>query len=205
MIKVVSFDIGGTLISLKSEPNKIRVLANYLAADEQELRAYIKPILYCGNKTIKEISVLLKSKHGQDCEDLLKQLYTPISSITVHKSALHILKRLKAEGYKLAVITNHNSLRTYPELPFIDMFDYVIKSNEVGLCKPDKKIFDYLVNWAKVKPEEILHIGDHLVSDYHGATDAGLKAILISKKPQNKEVFTIDCLSKLNDIDISKL
>ena len=44
MIKVVSFDIGGTLISLKSEPNKIRVLANYLAADEQELRAYIKPI-----------------------------------------------------------------------------------------------------------------------------------------------------------------
>jgi putative hydrolase of the HAD superfamily len=59
-------------------------------------------------------------------------------------------------------------------------FDLMLFSDEVGIRKPDPKIFQLVTQRLKVKPYEIVHIGDNLKSDVWGAKNAGFKAIYLS-------------------------
>jgi putative hydrolase of the HAD superfamily len=58
-----------------------------------------------------------------------------------------------------------------------DYFHVMIFSNEVGLCKPGRRIFNLIAQALRVNPQEIVHIGDSLKSDVRGAKNAGFKAI----------------------------
>jgi len=59
-------------------------------------------------------------------------------------------------------------------------FDLMLFSDEVGIRKPNPKMFQIATQRLKVKPYEIVHIGDNLKSDVWGARNAGFKAIYLS-------------------------
>jgi len=61
-----------------------------------------------------------------------------------------------------------------------EYFDLMLFSDEVGIRKPDPKMFQIATQRLKVKPYEIVHIGDNLNSDVWGAKNAGFKAIYLS-------------------------
>ena len=64
-------------------------------------------------------------------------------------------------------------------------FKNVIISEDVGINKPDKAIFEYALDKAKaLKPESIM-IGDSIEADIRGAQGFGIEAIFFN--PQNKE------------------
>jgi len=52
-------------------------------------------------------------------------------------------------------------------------------SDEAGIRKPDPRIFQIATERLKVKPCDIVHIGDNLKSDVWGAKNAGFKAIYL--------------------------
>lgn len=92
-----------------------------------------------------------------------------------------ILETLKKE-YKLAVICNtgrtpgwvvRSVLATFGLKQY---FDVLIFSNEVGVAKPNRYIFQITSRLLKERPGSILHIGDHLHTDVAGAREAGFKA-----------------------------
>jgi len=56
-------------------------------------------------------------------------------------------------------------------------FDLMLFSDEVGIRKPDPRMFQIATQRLKVKPHKIIHVGDNLKSDVWGAKNAGLKAI----------------------------
>jgi putative hydrolase of the HAD superfamily len=62
--------------------------------------------------------------------------------------------------------------------PFLD---FRIISGAVGFEKPHPRIFELAAEAAGVAPNEILHIGDSLTSDYHGALAAGFQAVLLDR------------------------
>ena len=47
-------------------------------------------------------------------------------------------------------------------------------SEEVGVFKPDRKIFDIALEEAALRTDEVLMVGDSLGSDYKGALNAGI-------------------------------
>jgi putative hydrolase of the HAD superfamily len=57
----------------------------------------------------------------------------------------------------------------------------VIFSYEEGCRKPDLKIFEKITSKSGVSADKILHIGDKYKNDYLGATNAGMKAFLLSR------------------------
>jgi len=61
-----------------------------------------------------------------------------------------------------------------------EYFDMMIFSNEVGIRKPDRRIFRLAVQALRADPQEIVHIGDNLRIDVWGAKAAGFKAIHFS-------------------------
>ena len=113
------------------------------------------------------------------------------------------LDKLKDMGYPLIIISNVSStknLSIYLErLGIKHYFKYLIGSGTIGFEKPDPRIFHYAVKLVKVKPDEIIHIGDDYEADYLGALNAGLKAILIDRNNRhgNKNCMRIITLTQI--------
>lgn len=91
------------------------------------------------------------------------------------------LERLKAEGYKLALVSNYahtGVLRdALKRLELLDPFDALIVSADVGYLKPHARIFDAAVEALGVARSEAVMVGNDPVCDVIGARNAGLRAV----------------------------
>lgn len=104
-------------------------------------------------------------------------------SAVAMQGASSLLEQLKQRGYKLAVISNGGHatrLKILQGLGFEHYFDDVFSSESVGIAKPKPGIFLHSCTQIKTTPQQSLYIGDHPINDYQGATDAGLKALLLN-------------------------
>jgi len=74
-----------------------------------------------------------------------------------------LLERLHARGVRLLALTNW-AADTYqlalPQLPFLQRFEAVLVSGEVGLVKPDRRIFDLFIERFGVDPAVSLFVDD---------------------------------------------
>jgi len=77
--------------------------------------------------------------------------------------ALHrFVVQLKKQGYKLGVISNTagSHVRDNRNGKRLAHFDNFVYSNEVGVTKPNKKLYDLILKKMKVKASECVFIDD---------------------------------------------
>jgi len=113
---------------------------------------------------------------------------------------LDTLAALKQRGVTLAVISNFDSrlVRILDGLGIGPWFADVFVSSRVGYAKPDRRIFDVALSRHGLLAENAIHVGDSEANDLHGARNAGLKALLIDRKPPSGT--SIDRLMSLQQI-----
>lgn len=73
-----------------------------------------------------------------------------------------------------------------------EYFDLMIFSEEIGIRKPDCRIFHLAARRLGVQPCEIVHVGDNLKTDVWGAKTAGLKAIHFSSQEGRDRIAESD-------------
>jgi epoxide hydrolase-like predicted phosphatase len=104
---------------------------------------------------------------------------------TVNETVVERLRRLRADGYVTALLTN--SFREFrPVLErSIDLalFDVVIDSSEVGLRKPEREIYELTTDLVGVDAGRILYLDDFL-ANVEGAQDFGWTAIHVTSPEQ---------------------
>lgn len=91
-----------------------------------------------------------------------------------------LLKELKARGYVVGVITNGPSYLQNHKMETSGLKKYcdiIVVSGDVGVHKPDPRLFVYAAEQLGLKPEECTYVGDHPINDIQGALAAGMKAI----------------------------
>jgi putative hydrolase of the HAD superfamily len=91
------------------------------------------------------------------------------------KYTLHII----SNGFKETTLTKMSLCNLNP------YFSNVFISEDVGVNKPDKAIFEFALQKAGAGKQESIMIGDSLEADIRGAQDFGIKAIFFN--PLNKE------------------
>ena len=82
-------------------------------------------------------------------------------------------------------------------------FDAIITSEQVGVMKPNPKIFEYAIKHTDAKLNESIMIGDDLVVDILSAKRFGIDQIYFNPKKekyQEKVTFEISSLSQLKEI-----
>jgi putative hydrolase of the HAD superfamily len=96
-----------------------------------------------------------------------------------------VLAELRSQGLRLGVISNWD-----PRLPDLlehlglaRYFDAIVYSSEVGVEKPDPRIFLNAVMRLEADPAAVLHVGDGRLEDAEGAMAAGLHALLLDRRP----------------------
>lgn len=93
------------------------------------------------------------------------------------------LQGLKRRGFSLGVISNwdatlENLFRSMGLLPY---FDEIIASAAVGYRKPDRAIFDIALERMGVSASEAVHVGDLPEADGFGASNAGIRPVIIDR------------------------
>lgn len=87
------------------------------------------------------------------------------------------------EKYKLAIVSNfdHPSYitRLLKETGIKNYFDSIIISGEIGINKPDRRIFLKALEELQLSPYEAIFIGDSIKDDIEGALSVGCKVVLI--------------------------
>jgi putative hydrolase of the HAD superfamily len=101
----------------------------------------------------------------------------------LYPDVLPVLHELKRSGLRLAVISNwHRGLDLFcREMNLSGLMDVIIASADIGIEKPDSRIFSEAVRQLGIKPDRIVHIGDLPQDDFDGAVAAGFKAILMDR------------------------
>lgn len=100
--------------------------------------------------------------------------------IVMLDGAVDMLKEIKARGYILGCITNGVSSLQNIKLDTAgirDMFDIVVVSGDIGIYKPDRRIFDEACKRAGVENSKALFVGDHPVNDIEGALGADMQVV----------------------------
>lgn len=76
---------------------------------------------------------------------------------------VEILKEVKEAGYKIAALSNW-SMETFPlikdQYPFLKWFDPLVISGEEGVCKPDPKIYQIILEKLGSEAGDCLFIDD---------------------------------------------
>lgn len=111
---------------------------------------------------------------------------TPIKT-NLFEGSKRVLAYLQ-EKYTLHIISNgfkESTLMKMDRSGLNPYFANVVISEDVGVNKPNKAIFEYALEKAKALKQESIMIGDSIEADIRGAQDFGMKAIFFN--PLRKE------------------
>jgi len=106
----------------------------------------------------------------------------------VYEESFKTLDALKG-NYQLLLLTNGSpdlqktKLELTPEL--VSYFDQIVISGSFGRGKPDPAIFEHARSLLSLKKEEVVMVGDNLMTDILGANRAGITTVWINR--HNKE------------------
>ena len=165
MIKNIIFDCGQVLIRY----NETEIAAHYVdTPEEAEFLGRIAMARKYWNRfdegTLTEADYLeqVKKELPEHLHKAVEKLvWGWIGNCPMIDGMEDIVRDVRKAGKKLYLLSNFNQrLRTEP-YPILSEFDALVISGEINKVKPDRAIYDYLLNTYALNPEECIFIDDN--------------------------------------------
>ena len=192
-IRAICFDLFSTLISVGQVPEDIgRFTADILGVDRKRwnevcfgpLHEIRQPSQHLDN--LRRMALSLDSSISELCiVEAAKARQARFDHALEHgveSAVLNSLQRLKASGFKLALISNASSseVQAWNRSPLASFFDIAVFSCETGCCKPEPDIYLRTLQGLEEKAQNCLFIGDGGSDEHFGAAAVGMKPVLLS-------------------------
>jgi len=120
----------------------------------------------------------------------------------VYEETFSVLEQLKSK-YQLVLLTNGSpslqniKLEITPEIaPY---FSNIIISGAFGIGKPDRTIFDHVLEECSINADEAIMVGDNLMTDILGSSRVGMKSVWINRE-NNKPHAEIKPTYEIKDL-----
>lgn len=184
-IRGISVDLWGTLIYDFNDDKKSKLISQYYERVsklnwEQELQVnseYFKSIELTGTPLSFEqkIDYILSSENmtiGDFTRNFSKQMEE--KEIAVNKDLADLLRFLKQKCFQLVLVSNTGSInaestRKILQHNDLDFFDIIYLSEEQGVGKPSKQVYEILRPKLIDESKYFIHIGDSTLFDYNFA------------------------------------
>lgn len=149
----------------------------------------------------------LLAELGIQDEDLVLEMFRTFSSPSSYKLFEDVLPTLAAisdAGYRLGLISNFDEWleEMLVELEVGHLFEVSIISGQVGVEKPDPKIYELALEEAGVAPDKAVHIGDSPKTDVEPSRSVGITPILLDRynRYPNPGVARVESLSEIPEL-----
>ena len=213
-IKAIVFDAYGTLFDVNSAAEKCKGkigdkwegFANFWRTTQLEytwLRSLMKRHKDFWQVTEDSLDKSMKTfSIDSSMKNELLDLYKKLSPYPEVKG---VLKSLKEKKYKLAILSNGtpdllNELVKSNNLE--NIFDDLFSIEEVGIYKPDSKVYDMPIKKYQIKADEIAFLSAN-TWDVSGGGNYGYNAIWVNR---NKNIFdNLDYKAKNEVSDLTQL
>ncbi|MPT33171.1 MAG: phosphoglycolate phosphatase [Chryseobacterium sp.] len=208
-----SFDLWMTIIRSNPQfkPKRTVLLKEYFDIDknveeiDRVIRHYDNLFNIISEKTgnhieREEVFFLILASLGKDIQGISvddlrgffmrsDKLFIENIPLIIWKDIDQLLKKIKEKEKTASILSNTafiygDSLRkVLRQLELEQYFSFMIFSDEIGLSKPNIKIFEYLYKKTQeLRPlhrSQIIHIGDNKIADQNGALSYGMNAKLV--------------------------
>jgi 2-haloacid dehalogenase len=213
-VKAIVFDAYGTLFDVNSAAEKCKGkigdkwegFANFWRTTQLEytwLRSLMKRHEDFWQVTEDSLDKSMKAyKIDASMKSELLNLYKVLSP---YPEVKEVLKKLKEKKYRLAILSNGtpallNELVKSNNLE--NIFDDLFSIEEVGIYKPDSKVYDMPIKKYQIKAEEIVFLSAN-TWDVSGGGNYGYNAIWVNR---NKNIFDkLDYKPKNEVSDLTQL
>ena len=184
MLKAVILDVGGVLIRTHSRAGRQKWAARLGLTDSWEFEEFVFSgpsgrQAQLGQKTFEAHWQWLGRHFGLNKADLAQMRRDFFAGDTLNKPLVEQIKRIRKAGYKTGLLSNFadDARGVWAEkFPFIQHFDDIIISCEVGVMKPDPEIYRLALESVGVTPEESVFIDD-FAHNIEGAKRVGMQTI----------------------------
>jgi len=181
----VVFDLGGVLVDW--DP---RYMYRQLFDDPDEMESFLAEVTTAewnahqdAGRPWAEAIELLVAEHPQRREliEAYRRRWPEMLAGEI-PGTIDVLADLRAAGVRLLALSNW-SAETFPvareRFEFLAWFEEIVISGEVGVNKPDRRIFEHLMEHFDIEPRATLFIDDSS-ANVEAAEELGFGAILFT-------------------------
>jgi epoxide hydrolase-like predicted phosphatase len=187
-IKAVIWDIGGVIMRTEDQAPRAE-----LAAELGVTREYLNELVFGGEQGTRAQTGEI---NRQELWDYVRSKLNlaPIENLDLHDrffggdvldtDLVDFIRALKPR-LKIGIISNAWSqiADSLVEWGIDDAFEVVVGSGDVGIMKPDARIFQIALERLGVEPSEAVFVDD-FIQNVHGAQALGIAAILFQSREQ---------------------
>jgi 2-haloacid dehalogenase len=179
------FDLGNVLIDW--DP---RHLYRQLFDDPGEMEMFLAEVTTAewngqqdAGRPWDEAIELLVAEHPE-CRELIEVFHRRWPEMVAGEvpGTVNVLAELRDRGVRLVALSNW-SAETFPvarkRFDFLAWFEGIVISGDVGVSKPDRRIFEHLIEQFGIEPATAVFIDDSS-ANVEAATGLGFRAILFS-------------------------
>ncbi|MGE5222225.1 MAG: HAD family hydrolase [Omnitrophica WOR_2 bacterium] len=122
------------------------------------------------------------------------------------KGVRKTLEILKENGYLLGIVTD-TAMPVYAKLSWFErggfgnVWDSIISSKELGVRKPDPRIYQAALKQLRLNPTQAVFVG-HKASELEGACSLGIRTIALNYDENAKADFYIESFSDLLNVPL---
>jgi FMN phosphatase YigB (HAD superfamily) len=197
MVKAIFFDWGRTLISgFKEIDAKIEEILKPYGLKWNEVFKIWRNFYFLRSlgrlKTDQEMFEQLRKILDLPSDKPLKTIRDlVIDSHIIAPETIDIIEKIK-NYYKVGIIANNVYdwvIQVLDNYKIRDLFDAIVVSSEIGVRKPDARIFVAALKTLSIKPDEAVFVSDELAEDLVGAKGLGMITVWL-KNPHIKSEWT---------------
>jgi len=201
-INCVLFDLYGTLVDIWLDEDSAELWAGLCetlkgtgaALGPDEMRRQFRHILseevergregFIMETVFTRLAAWLKiDRDVEALGGLFRRLST--KSLTLRPYVAPLFAVLRRSNTKLGIVSNTEAVLTRYDLdrfPLLLTVDTAVLSSDVGLRKPDARIFRLALDRLQAVPGASVHVGNDWTADVVGALEAGLSAIYLDAR-----------------------
>lgn len=205
-IRAVLFDAGDTLIYMPNNPEttlqEVCRQWGLVVSDEDARRACRQSERYYSQHYLTykgDHGEFWRRFHGEGLRslgiddptgekaDYLSHIFGRQGVWLAFPDAASVCQQLRSMGLKLAVVSNgpNTTSDLLAQSGLLPYFDLVVASQDLGIQKPDPRIFLFALDKLGVSSQEALFVGDLFDVDVLGAKAAGINAVMIDRHSPN--------------------
>jgi epoxide hydrolase-like predicted phosphatase len=203
-IKFIYFDLGGVFFHWR---RGLKILAERFQKDYEELegiRIKYDDMVCKGKITTEELWGKYKEELGIITPENFNFAEEWVKTFTKIPESHELVKEL-LQIYPIGILTN-----VYPEVYDLQIkyglvpdlnYQVVVRSDQLGIVKPDPEIFNIAQQKAGVKPEEILYTDDQQ-SNVEAAGKLGWNVVWFEENNPEKSIKEIKKILRFTQDDI---
>ena len=118
---------------------------------------------------------------------------TFLENITLYEGVNEFIKWNRELGIKIGILTDYETeyqIQKLDKLDILPYIDVIVTSEEVGIEKPSRHMFQTILNKMNLSPEEVIMIGDNYKKDMMGADNMNILSYWFTQTIKTQSITT---------------